>query len=59
MNCKYCGNKLTNGTYCVRCGRENDEKKKEEQINISFGYYFLQLILFCLIVVILFLTSFM
>lgn len=25
MICKNCGNKLTNGTFCIRCGTENSE----------------------------------
>lgn len=33
MICKKCGNKLTNDTYCIRCGFENDENKKKVQID--------------------------
>lgn len=32
MVCKNCGNNLTNGSYCMRCGTENNEQEYNEQI---------------------------
>ena len=31
MNCKNCGNKLTNGTFCIRCGTDNNEQGNDNQ----------------------------
>ena len=37
MNCKNCGSKLTNGSFCIRCGTENNEQivNNPEQIVIK------------------------